>query len=181
MRACVHTYRTTDRNHLQMASLQLPREMRLRSLQRGQSQVVVVAVPGVDWPIQLGGFGGVYLIQRVFRRDALGRIASEAIDELLKGAGRSDVLIHGLSLVAYRGQQVLLDGEHVHLDIAAAIRGRHDGQFEKRVAATAARAGFLLLCRRRGEIERERERGIGKKERIRRGQDEEMRRRRDDE
>ncbi len=95
-------------------------------------------MPGEDWPIKLGSLGIMELVQRILRSDALGGIASEAVDELTQGAGRSDVLVQRLphGEAASGGQQVLLDGKHVHLDVAAAVRGRHDGRlrFEKREA-----------------------------------------------
>jgi hypothetical protein len=105
----------------------------------------VRGISAKDWPIELGCLGCLYLIQRVFRSDALGGIASEAVDEAIEYIRRGDVLIHGLShrIATDRRQRVLLDREHIHLDIATAIRGRHDRR--SRGAATAAKAEDVVV------------------------------------
>ena len=108
-----------------MPALQLPSEMRLSSLQGGQSQIVVVpgAIPRDHGPVEMGGLGGMYLVKGILGCDALVGIASEPIEELSPGAGRRGIVVERLAhgVAAGGGQRVFLDGEHAHLDVTAAI------------------------------------------------------------
>lgn len=119
-----HTDRAANGNHLQMPPLQLPREPRVRRLQRRLVDIVVPQAV-VLCPPGLGPDGG--LVFGIEGRHAAAGVAAEAVEDArgntVGGLVIVDRLAHGVA--AALGYRVLpgLDGRH--LDDRHASVGGH--------------------------------------------------------